>query len=496
MPTSIPYDHPSLVLGNVVNTKILKLFQEIGGLQAKIDGASDKLNAHIRMKQSLGMTINELATLGLDTQPISNKIAQVDKAVTDAATNYMTVRLATEDAILKLRQQIAAVEVGDTMESPVDFGISSLKQLPLASESLKLDVQYFSFEGREESSSDIITTIEKYVKDSTENLGSSSGKLAKATSAQIYQQQKNHSVSGTLIITASCTHKNVNLIEPLYINPDKAIAIWNETAPEDGKILPKIANMEKLWEHGDSNSISIVSGVSYGSSFVGMVHLLKNTASVTNPPPDLVQKLQEKLKVGGWLENASGGFGLDPSITDDVKRILNANNISSHVSLVTMGAIPSLTSNKLSSTVEKLRDSEVKSVKEHLTSLSQTLDSQLETLETGNTKAKAMARASNLIRAKEESLIQGLGKLDIESNNVLDINSLMTAFENYVKSIQDKNAVVGTPINFYLKKITASDIAGLWIKKYLTKNTREKTVGNTPEKEEKKPEKKTEKSKR
>lgn len=42
MTSSIQYDHPSLVLGNIVDTRVLSLLKQIGGAQSSIDAAREK----------------------------------------------------------------------------------------------------------------------------------------------------------------------------------------------------------------------------------------------------------------------------------------------------------------------------------------------------------------------------------------------------------------------------------------------------------------------
>lgn len=44
---------------------------------------------------------------------------------------------------------------------------------------------------------------------------------------------------------------------------------------------------------------------------------------------------------------------------------------------------------------------------------------------------------------------------------MLDIDTLMTAFEDFVTIVQGGNA--GVPINFYLSKLTKKRIARVWI---------------------------------
>lgn len=49
------------------------------------------------------------------------------------------------------------------------------------------------------------------------------------------------------------------------------------------------------------DSLSIITGASYGSSFVGMVHILKSDSMQTDDYEKLKTGFDEKLKLGGWL---------------------------------------------------------------------------------------------------------------------------------------------------------------------------------------------------
>ena len=60
--------------------------------------------------------------------------------------------------------------------------------------------------------------------------------------------------------------------------------------------------------------------------------------------------------------------------------------------------------------------------------------------------------------------MSGLEKIDSGQNKMLDINSLMTAFEDYVEKALAGN--IGVPINFYLKSITRAQLAQMWVAKY------------------------------
>ena len=60
--------------------------------------------------------------------------------------------------------------------------------------------------------------------------------------------------------------------------------------------------------------------------------------------------------------------------------------------------------------------------------------------------------------------MSSLGAYDDKNNKVIDTNSLMTALEDYVKKAIAGDA--GVPINFFLKPITADELAEAYLAKY------------------------------
>jgi ACT domain-containing protein len=73
MPSSIPYHHPSLVLGKIVDTKVLDNLKEINKCQQNIDAAQERLNSLIMMKRSITMTINELKDMNVEMPDVEKK---------------------------------------------------------------------------------------------------------------------------------------------------------------------------------------------------------------------------------------------------------------------------------------------------------------------------------------------------------------------------------------------------------------------------------------
>jgi hypothetical protein len=475
MPSSVPFDHPSLVLGNIVDPALLGMLKDIGTAQDKIDGAQDKMNSLIAMKRGLAMTINELSGMNVDVSGITDKLTDVDKKLVDSAKNYINVRLENEDAIQATKAKISAVTTEESLESPIDYERTKIKKMPLAADSLKLDAQYFSYGSNEENSpGDKVANIEDYVKETTASLGTkASGDMAKAVGSQIRIQQKKHSLAGTLIITANCTHKNASLLSPLVLDIDKSIDIWNrlhKQAPINTKDVEGIKKLSEDTNPNPDSTITILSGATYGSSFVGMVHVLNSDTASSNTPSmiDIAAGLQERLTIGGWIEDATGGFGVDTTVVNDVKQLLSTQRITSHISLVVMGVIPSIKSNQISMGVKTLGEMDSSNLSDSLSVIENSSNSEIKTVNSSSESAKKGKKLMDIKSNTIKTVIQSLGTIDHKSNQVMDINSLMIAFEDYLQEIKKGNA--GVPINFYLKTITQSNLVDLWVEKYYPKN--------------------------
>lgn len=484
MPSSIPYDHPSLTLGNVVDPALLALLKQLGALQSKIDAAQDKMNSHILLKRSLDMTVAELQAMNIDTSGLAAKISEVEKSILDAAAGYATVRLENETKIQEAKEQIAETDTVEGIESPVDFESTGLRQFPLSSDSIKFDAQYFAYDDTDPSGN--IDAIEKYIKESAGALGNRASKdIAKASSGQIGLQQKNHALSGTLIITANCTHKKSVLLSPCVIDVDKAIAAWNRIFPGsriDATNEEKLRELSAQEENKESPGLSILSGASYGSSFVGMVHILKQDgAGKGSSLTALANSLQEKLTISGWLKEASGGFGLDQSFTDDIRNLLNAQRITAHITVVVMGCIPSVRSNQLQTGVRTFADVDTGKLTSGLSSITNATSSDKKTVGQSANAAKTGAQVLSMQNATIQSVMSGLGKIDQSANKMLDINSMMIAFEDYLEQIRKGDS--GVPVSFYLKTLSQQQLAKLWLDKYYPEKDSAPETGEEQEEE-------------
>jgi hypothetical protein len=225
MPTTIPYD-PSLALGNVVHPDTLDLLEQLSQAQAPIDAAQDTMNSLISMKRSLDMTVQELMNMQIDPSDLQKESADVGKQISKAATDYAKTRIKQEQAIQPLKAKVQAVNV--EVESPIDYVRTQIKKMPLSSDSLKMDAQYFSFDENKQKAQNTIATIKAFVSESTSFLGDElSTQASTAAAQQVSRQVETHQVAGTLVITASCTHKDAALLAPFVLDVDKAIRVWN-----------------------------------------------------------------------------------------------------------------------------------------------------------------------------------------------------------------------------------------------------------------------------
>lgn len=456
MPISIPYNHPSLVLGNIADTKVMEKITQMRHVQSQTDAAQEKLNSLMQMKRSMTMTLNELKGMEVNVEAMQQKLIAMDADISAAAEEYLTVFLQNEEKLCKLKQELRnTTDEGEVPESPIDFAASQLVEKPFYAESMKLDSQYFSMSSSGES--EMVANLEKFVRDSA---GGNSEELAQTASAQMSSQAKNHKLYGTLVIVANCTHRTIGVFDPLVIDPDKAVRAWNKLHKGGNQI--DLFGKESSSEGGtDNEPLTLITGAAYGSSFVGMVHLLQTEDAQIKDIDGLQKQLEEKLQIGGWLSSVSGGLGVDPALMNEVKSFLSSQSVSTHISVVSMGMIPTLKSNTLQSGIGKLTEVSPDT-------LSHALRRESEGSTVGSESEDSARRARHLEaqdrRAKR--IIQAMADVDREQSKVMDLNSLMVALDNYIQGANSLKELHGVPISFYTRNLTRSEIIDLWRKKH------------------------------
>jgi hypothetical protein len=63
-----------------------------------------------------------------------------------------------------------------------------------------------------------------------------------------------------------------------------------------------------------------------------------------------------------------------------------------------------------------------------------------------------------------KAAVDAVGEMDKQANQVVDTNSMMTAFDDFVQKAIEGDC--GVPINFLLKPITKRQLAKAWVDKY------------------------------
>lgn len=472
MPATIPYD-PSLIIGNVVDVKTIKRLTDIATAGVPADQAEESLNSLLASRRSLDMTKSELFNLGIDTEELDTTVTKLNEEIVDAAKDFAKKKIELQGKLKELKKSTKTVNV--QVESPIDYLKSEIKTLPLGVDSLNMNVQYFTAEMQGESSESLAKTVSAFVSNSTKFLGTNAKtQLGAAAAKQVSQQVQKHSIRGTLVLAVSCTHKNASILAPFVFNVDKAVRVWNHLFKED-KINTSYAGMADLVSKDDvdeadgangmANKLSLVSGMTYGSTFVGMVHVLDSARTdVKDSLSSVVASLQKQMDAGAWFQQASGGYGVDASISESVKSLLSTHEISSHVTMLSMGVIPSLVASDLKLGIDRFTDFSPQASMQAITTLQNSTRADHDSVKQSADAARSGEQMINLKGGQIKSALSALSHIDGAANKVLDINSMMKAFDDYLVKATTGNS--GVPINYYLKDLTKGMIAEMWVAKY------------------------------
>lgn len=468
MPSTIPYD-PSLTLGNIVGMDQLNNLVQISTLQAPADAAEGNMNSLMTLKRSIDMTIQEMIDMGIDPDDLIAESEQVGQDLQKAAADYGKAKVAAEKAIQPLKAKVSAVH--DQVESPIDYNKSIIKEMPISSDSLQMNVQYFSFDENAQSSQSHASTVSSFVSESLSIFGEGQSSQASASAQQqVNSQVSRHSIAGTLVICITCTHKNAQVFAPFILDVDKAVRAWNKLFPDDminTNNPASIAKIEATADTKEDKSFNLLSGATYGSSFVGMVHVLNTSDSSSSQRMEsIASSMQETFDIGGWFASGTGGFGVDSSFSDSAKNLLSTQSIQSHCSLVTMGIIPSIKSNQVKIGVQGFSDFDPAKQMQELATLQGATASDNNTISSAADAARTGQQMITLKNSTITSTLSGLASIDDGANNIIDTNSMMTAMDDYIQKCIEGGNNLGVPINYYLKPITQSMIARSWTAKY------------------------------
>lgn len=465
MPSTIPFD-PSIVLGNIVDPMKLDQLNRIAEKQAPIDAAENNMNSLIAFKRSIDMTISELANMSIDTSELSQQSAEIKEEILQAAKEYAQAKLQGKKDIQQIQTEPI---VNASWESPLDYNRTAIKKMPLSSDSMNMNVQYFSFDQNSQDSKTQSKSIQDFISSEFKFLGDDfSEQASKAAASQINSQYSRHDISGTLVIAVSCTHKDAALLAPCVIDVDKAIRVWNRMYSGDPlKTDDPVNMMNTAREAGTEKeqAMTIVSGATYGSSFVGMVHILNTQSTMSAERVNAItESIQSQLKVESWLSNFTGGIGLSEQFAESVKSLLSMQEISTHCTLTTHGSIPSIKSNQVKMAVKEFTSFDGKSAMDDLAGLQNAIATDKDSVDASAESARLGNQMVALKNAHVNGVLSSLNEIDDGNNKIIDVNSMMTALEDYIDKAL--GGEIGMPINYYLKPITKSQLAQMWVDKY------------------------------
>lgn len=465
MPSTIPFD-PSIVLGNIVDPMKLDQLNRIAEKQAPIDAAENNMNSLIAFKRSIDMTISELANMSIDTSELSQQSAEIKEEILQAAKEYAQAKLQGKKDIQQIQTEPI---VNASWESPLDYNRTAIKKMPLSSDSMNMNVQYFSFDQNSQDSKTQSKSIQDFISSEFKFLGTDfSEQASKAAASQINSQYSRHDISGTLVIAVSCTHKDAALLAPCVIDVDKAIRVWNRMYSGDPlKTDDPVNMMNTAREAGTEKeqAMTIVSGATYGSSFVGMVHILNTQSTMSAERVNAItESIQSQLKVESWLSNFTGGIGLSEQFAESVKSLLSMQEISTHCTLTTHGSIPSIKSNQVKMAVKEFTSFDGKSAMDDLAGLQNAIATDKDSVDASAESARLGNQMVALKNAHVNGVLSSLNEIDDGNNKIIDVNSMMTALEDYIDKAL--GGEIGMPINYYLKPITKSQLAQMWVDKY------------------------------
>uniref|UniRef100_A0A7M5XN55 Uncharacterized protein n=1 Tax=Clytia hemisphaerica TaxID=252671 RepID=A0A7M5XN55_9CNID len=498
---AIPFD-PTIVLGNVVHPKKFAPLKNIAVYQQEIDGEEDAMQDNLRAIRSLQMLAIELdysnEEKGTESK-FGDSMKMLHTNVDSAATNYAEKLRTNLPLINKEKAKIRLID--DHVESPLDFNKSLIKtDLPISSNTIRLNAQYFSFDDEKQDSQTTIMKMKSFVSGEVDSIFDSkiSGKVSNAVQQQTAQQREEHSIVGTLVITATCTHANASIFSPLVIDADKAVTSWN-ACYEDDLMVGDMVEMQgyvsdkkpktdilKVLEHASDNEetaqekdvsitrqLKLVTGATYGSCFVGMAHMLKSTSTTSSQ--DMLataESLESNFKIAAWFTDMEGGFGIDSSFSKNLQALLSQQSILSHVSLVCEGLIPTITSEKIAIAVKAFSEFDPASTMKQLATLHNETQNANQTVSSAADNAREGKKVTELRATDVKSTMAALSEVDDGKNSVLTVNTIMTAMDEYTKGAKEGH--IGIPINFFLKSLTKADIAKMWLSKYFTKEEQEK----------------------
>jgi len=436
----VQYD-PALYIGRIVEMKHMKHLMETSRLHQEIAIKKESLNYMKKLKLEFKSLSFEL----FDEKERKEEWAKLDKDVKKVQMEYWKTAMKNYKALAALRKE----PVTHSLESPVDWEKSNYKDdLAIAADSMHCDARWFIVDDKKEGTKQQLKDIKHHLEGS---LGASfNGNISSKIERTA---DKLHSTSSkvlsTLIISCMCTHKNASTLAPCVFDTDKLIQTWNDQFPKNRINSWNSDQMKKMYHERkgkhEKDKLHMVSGASYASAIVGMVTFMDESRKKSGLSSEQVnESMNKNMEFKNVISKLIKFFNdLNIEIDNDmmhkyVKKgfteIMDMHfnqTMSMQFNLYCAGFIPHLERQTLSTKVE----------------ITGPLDTQ------------------GLKRQMKE-VVRELGQEKPSEMSVLNIDTMMNAFDDYIlKATKGKVGVLGVPMNYFLKPISKDFIIDRWMEK-------------------------------
>eukprot|EP00546_Thalassionema_frauenfeldii_P012527 CAMPEP_0178928500 /NCGR_PEP_ID=MMETSP0786-20121207/19940_1 /TAXON_ID=186022 /ORGANISM="Thalassionema frauenfeldii, Strain CCMP 1798" /LENGTH=470 /DNA_ID=CAMNT_0020604375 /DNA_START=132 /DNA_END=1541 /DNA_ORIENTATION=- len=470
MADTIPAD-PGIVLGNVLPPNKKEYLLAIADARAPQNIAQQKLHNLTLSHHKISGVYQDMINAGVSEQDLTKLDDEknvLKKQMVKAALDLGNATIAAETKVRAIESKYGQKKITFNFDSPIDFSASEIKKMPVSYDSTNMDVNYFRNESERDSSKaqNLSSKIYKHVSSTFASWSTpeKAQNLGKAAHRVMEQQTSNHSIDGVIVITAHCTHKTASIYETLrawnnMFPKDKIKASKNEVYKAAGVPVPKTegdaaagitsTETDNAGDDASNNIMHLVTGATYGSSFVGFVHIKQDSMGASS-------------QMGASLANSIEGVaarslsGNNQGFSDNTKKLLSTSHVDTHCSLVTEGIIPQIASNTVTTSVQALKPepaeimAQIQAIQNASNELpNESLEASANHLQTTNTFMKMNNQYLS-------TAVSALAQQNQMENQVFDLNSLMTAFTNYVDVA--KTGEAGFFENFFLRELSKKDV--------------------------------------
>lgn len=369
--------------------------------------------------------------------------------------------LISSDQITNLKDNASFQVPATILESPVDFNNSQLKQMPITADSIQLKTEYLAFDKKTSTSDTHAMSVKTFVMGSLSALGDKiAQEQSSITHMQVKTQHQQYKIAGTLVICISCAHKNAQLFDPLVLDVDKAVRAWNASFPKemiDTNSPSAIAILVALGGKKGDPALNILSGITYGSSIIVLVHVLKTANSPsTQSLKTLATTIKDALNINKNVKTVANISSATARFSMTLKSIINAQNLQSHSTICSSGI----------KSVEKTNSETT---------------TPLGTL--GFDPATALTELSSLMEPTinpNSSMTNAIGTTVTlkKDNGKISTTSAIANINSYLNKIVSSRNKFGIPVHYILKSFSKNEIEHLWMAKYYPNKYNKSGSGN------------------